>query len=331
MRTKPSSIYQFAHLDWSACARTRKGVIRRFGMAWRGIGWSAEDIAGEAMRTPGHHPHVPNPQEPKILLGADPRTTARRALDWMAMRPPETYQRTTKTGRTITVKRKPRRDTPVMASGVVSLPAHLEETVWPAYRSAVLEALKARYGKRLLSVVEHLDEANPHIHFFLVPLPSETFGAVHPGYSARTDARRQGLTSGKVRRAFVEAMTAWNDWLFQASGAAGFGIERLGPRRSRTLRPTALARQKEAHDGTVAEEMARSAIHLKNILESAAEAEAREKAARSELAKVQRKLREAASSPWEIVDAQIAEIQALEEQLKGLGVTPATRQSRKKD
>ena len=46
---------------------------------------------------------------------------------------------------------------------------------WPRFREATVAWLKQQYGERLRSVVEHTDEAHPHLHFYAVPLPGERF------------------------------------------------------------------------------------------------------------------------------------------------------------
>jgi predicted nucleic acid-binding Zn-ribbon protein len=106
--------------------------------------------------------------------------------------------------------------------------------VWPAYRDEVVEALKERYGDRLRSVVEHLDEAHPHVHFYLVPKPGESFGAVHEGYQARNAERKKG-PGAKVRTAYQDAMKGWQDWLHERVSSR-FGLLRLGPKRERLSR-----------------------------------------------------------------------------------------------
>jgi myosin heavy subunit len=106
--------------------------------------------------------------------------------------------------------------------------------VWPAYRDAAVEALKERYGERLLSVVEHVDEEHPHVHFYLVPKPGEGFGAVHDGYQARQEERAKG-PGAKVKTAYKEAMAAWQDWLYERVSSR-FGLARIGPGRERLSR-----------------------------------------------------------------------------------------------
>ena len=87
--------------------------------------------------------------------------------------------------------RKLRADGLALAAGVVSLPAEQRQD-WPRFREATVAWLREQYGERLRSVVEHTDEAHPHLHFYAVPLPGERFEVLHPGRQAASEKARQG-------------------------------------------------------------------------------------------------------------------------------------------
>lgn len=212
--------YQFGHVGWAARSRTaKKTTTRQNSMTTRASGWSAADLAGEAMRLPGHCDHVAEPLPPRVLFGVDPIQAAAEAEAWGD-------QAKESSGRAL------RRNAPVMAAGVVSFPRErLDE--WPAFRDATVDALREKYGDRLRSVVEHLDEAHPHLHFYAVPRPGEAFGEVHEGYKASREARKE--PGNKIREAFTSAMKGWQDWLHGAVGQR-FGLERIGPARERRER-----------------------------------------------------------------------------------------------
>jgi hypothetical protein len=166
-----------------------------------------------------------------------PNQAVSQAETWAASRG-DTYTKKTKKGE-VEIKRGYRADAPVMAGGVISWPRE-READWPAFRDASVRWLKNHYRERLLSVVEHLDERHPHLHFYAVPLPGEDFGAVHAGYSARQESRGKGETAGETITAYKEAMKVWQDDFYNAV-AINFGLARIGPRRERTDRETALA------------------------------------------------------------------------------------------
>lgn len=212
--------YQFGHVGWAARSRTaKKTTTRQNSMTTRASGWSAADLAGEAMRLPGHCDHVAEPLPPRVLFGVDPIQAAAEAEAWGD-------QAKESSGRAL------RRNAPVMAAGVVSFPRERLDD-WPAFRDATVEALKDKYGDRLRSVVEHLDEAHPHLHFYVVPKPGEAFGEVHEGYKASREARKE--PGNKIREAYTSAMKGWQDWLHGAVGQR-FGLERIGPARERRER-----------------------------------------------------------------------------------------------
>jgi hypothetical protein len=66
---------------------------------------------------------------------------------------------------------------------------------------------QAQYGEdRLKSVIAHLDEPQPHLHFWVVPLPDENFSAVHQGMHAAELMRATGATRVRRDAAYKSAM-----------------------------------------------------------------------------------------------------------------------------
>lgn len=252
------STYQFGHVSWAARAGAKKRTSRRENsMTTRDIGWSARDIASEAMRVEGHCEHVETPEPPRVLYGVDALKAAEMAAEWGDQ------------ATTITSKGKKRAlqsNAPVMACGVVSWPRERMDE-WPAYRDATVEALKEKYGDRLKSVVEHLDERHPHLHFYAVPRPGDDFGVVHEGYAASREARK--TPENKIRTAFRDAMKGWQDWLHAAVGVQ-FGLERIGPARERREREEQL-RLRAIEDAEKAAAAAREAEAQAEAMRDAAE------------------------------------------------------------
>lgn len=221
--------YQFLHIEGYAREGSQQGKGSRK--------WSAREIAAEAMREPDACPHVEEPQPPTVLHGCTPAEAAKLAHDWAD-------------GSKDAKGRKLRRDGLCLLAGVVSLPAEQAED-WPRFRAATVAWLRAQYGERLRCVVEHTDEAHPHLHFYAVPLPGERFEVLHPGRLAAAKKAQQGAKKGAQNAAYKAAMVAWQDD-FAASVAANFGLARLGPGRRRLTRKAWQAEQAQARALAVA-------------------------------------------------------------------------------
>lgn len=221
--------YQFLHVEGYARQGSQQGKTPRK--------WSAREIAAEAMREPDACPHVEQPQPPTVLHGCTPAEAAKQAEDWA-------NTASDAQGRRL------RRDGLCLLAGVVSLPSD-RAADWPQYRAATVAWLREQYGERLRSVVEHTDEAHPHLHFYAVPLPGERFEVLHPGRQAAAKKAQQGAKKGAQNAAYKQAMVAWQDD-FAASVAANFGLARLGPGRRRLTRKAWQAEQSQARALAVA-------------------------------------------------------------------------------
>lgn len=221
--------YQFLHVEGYARQGSQQGKTPRK--------WSAREIAAEAMREPDACPHVEQPQPPTVLHGCTPAEAAKQAEDWA---------NTAKDAQ----GRKLRRDGLCLLAGVVSLPSD-RAADWPQYRAATVAWLREQYGERLRSVVEHTDEAHPHLHFYAVPLPGERFEVLHPGRLAAAKKAQQGAKKGAQNAAYKAAMVGWQDD-FAAAVAANFGLARLGPGRRRLTRKAWQAEQAQARALAVA-------------------------------------------------------------------------------
>ena len=170
--------YQFLHLEsYARHGSKQHGQPRK---------WSAREIAAESMREPDACPHVARPQPPKVLHGCTPAEAAKLAHDWAD-------------GSKDAKGRKLRADGLALAAGVVSLPSEQRQD-WPRFREATVAWLREQYGERLRSVVEHTDEAHPHLHFYAVPLPGERFEVLHPGRQAAAKKAQQGAKKGSLQK-----------------------------------------------------------------------------------------------------------------------------------
>ena len=215
--------FQFLHIE----AYARHGS-KQHGQPRK---WSAREIAAEAMREPDACPHVEQPQPPKVLHGCTPAEAAKQAEDWA-------------NAATDAKGRKLRRDGLALAAGVVSLPSEQAKD-WPRFREATVAWLREQYGERLRSVVEHTDEAHPHLHFYAVPLPGERFEVLHPGRQAAAKKAQQGAKKGAQNAAYKAAMVGWQDD-FQNAVAAHFALTRRGPGKRRLTRGAWKAEQEQA-------------------------------------------------------------------------------------
>lgn len=213
--------YQFAHVE---------GYGRAPGKGKKG-GHTLASIVAEAERQPGACPHIEQPEEPWLVDGITPTEAAEKAAQWAE-------QARDSRGH------KLRKDALCMLGGVVSLPAGMIDR-WEAFRDDAVKWLKHEYGPRLLSVVQHDDEAHPHLHFYVVPLEGERFSEIHDGLAAaeRADPRRGDRlrpkaekTQGRkdARRAYAEAMRQWQDRFHTM--ARRYGLARIGPGRRRLSR-----------------------------------------------------------------------------------------------
>ncbi len=207
-------MYQFGHVEAYA-RKPQKGA------------WSIRDVAAEAERKREHCMHVEQPQEPIRVFGCSPSEAVKQAEAWGA-------QAKDAKGR------KLRSDAPVLLAGVLSYPRQGEE--WPEFKRKALTWLKSEYGDNLVSVIEHQDEQHPHIHFYAVPKPGQSFNNLHQGRAAAAEAKRKGETKAAQQYAHNNAMRDWQDRLYQAVGRE-FGLARLGPKRQRLTRAEWVAQQ----------------------------------------------------------------------------------------
>ncbi len=207
-------MYQFGHVEAYA-RKPQKGT------------WSIRDVAAEAERKREHCMHVEQPQEPIRVFGCSPSEAVEQAEAWGA-------QAKDAKGR------KLRSDAPVLLAGVLSYPRQGEE--WPEFKQKALTWLKSEYGDNLVSVIEHQDEQHPHIHFYAVPKPGQSFNNLHQGRAAAAEAKRKGETKAAQQYAHNNAMRDWQDRLYQAVGRE-FGLARLGPKRQRLTRAEWVAQQ----------------------------------------------------------------------------------------
>jgi hypothetical protein len=190
--------------------------------------WTVSDIAGEAMRVAENSPHVKNPSPPVIVFGIDAFQVVAEA------------EKRAEESKDI-LGRKIRMDTPIMLSGVASHPIPVSELVDPDklaqyefWKLETVKFLQKKYGENLLSVIEHLDEKQPHLHFYVVPEAGTGFNAkkCHDGFVAGASA---GKNAPLQKDLYSTAMRSFQDDFHKQVGVK-CGQARIGPRRARLSR-----------------------------------------------------------------------------------------------
>ncbi len=214
--TSKRTYAQFCRLETACAKETRSlGKAPREKRIDGQIRWTVGDLLDEADRKTSHCRHVKDPRKPTWTIGSAAKVLG-RSREWYS-------QARQADGK------KLRNTSPVMVAGVVSFP-RARERDWAAYREDVVAYFRERHQDRLVGVVEHLDEANQHLHIYLIPRDGEGIGAVHPGRAASDAAGK--LPGNFTRSAFKRAMKIWQDEMFQGAGQA-HGLTRLGSDPSR--------------------------------------------------------------------------------------------------
>ena len=206
-------MYQFIHVEsYSRSApKSAKGTGKE--------GRSVRYIIDEAIRAEGAHPHIADPEPPLILHGESPEELEDICETWAG-------------SVTDALGRKTRKDALCLLAGIVSAPAEITPDAWQEFRDDSIEWLKKKYGDCLKSVIEHTDEKNPHIHFYVVPELGSRFETVHQGRAASAQAKAEGLKKGVQNTAYNAAMREFQDEFFE-DVAMIHGMARIGPGRRR--------------------------------------------------------------------------------------------------
>ena len=229
--------YQFAHVEtYSLHGSTMK---QKKGQARSTVG----DVIGEAMRDDGHVSHLLKagytPAPPTFLHGDE---VALRSIPDMIQQQLDAYNATSG-------KAKTRKDMHTLLAGVDSFPREVMEADparYDKWKEVELERLKRLHGSRLVAVVEHLDEAQPHIHYYvLAPADEPDAKMMVAGHRACKDAGVRS-SSKEGRKVYATAMVEWQDDYHREVGHP-LGLERFGPQRLRLTRKEWATRK---HDNT---------------------------------------------------------------------------------
>lgn len=211
-------MHQFIHINSYSLTTPKKA---------KEGGHSVRSIVGEANREPGNHPHVKDPQPPVLLHGKPLELLESTCETWAS-------------SMTDAKGRKLRKDALCLVAGVVSAPAEIGEG-WQAFRDDSVAWLRKKYGDQLQTVVEHTDEDQPHLHFYVTPAPGQRFDTIHEGRAA-SDAIKGTKVKASKEIAYNAAMTRFQDD-FGAAVAQRHGMDRLGPGAPRVSRAEAVKRK----------------------------------------------------------------------------------------
>ena len=258
--------FQFLHID----------TFGRFPKRGAARHATAVGVLNEGGRLATASGHLQAPRPPNILYGLAPADLVSPVQHLI-------QQAKDSRGRSL------RSDAGVLAATVISYPiprlavkteAGLMQ--YQQWRTATLHWLMQQFPTTLMSVVEHIDESQLHLHAFLVP-PLKPDGQLcwaecHPGRAARQVAADRGLNKTAQNFAYQAAMKSWQDD-FHSSVSARFGHDRTGPlrerrRREEHLKLAKLERQLAEAQATIASlEASMRAQAAAGILETPAHAE----------------------------------------------------------
>lgn len=231
--------FQFIHLEaYSLKANAQGGKNAKFNKEVKAR--TVREVLGEALRKEGFCNHVQEPEAPGVLYGD------LNAIEALCVDYHKNHKNTDKNGK----EKALRSDANVLIAGVVSLEG-IEENYkdWDQYKINVVEFLKEKYGENLAAVVEHTDEENPHLHFYILPKVGQKLDELHDGKKAVLELKKKEpkALKGKQNKIYIEAMKAFQDEFYEKV-SKNFGLTKIGPARSRVSRKIYFEQKKAAEE-----------------------------------------------------------------------------------
>lgn len=188
-----------------------------------------DGILGEADRQPEMSTHVEQPKPPTWAYGS--AAAVRQAVErHMAAQAPVRLK-----GGGV-AWRKRRHDHKCLVAGVLAYPLSMAQfrklsadptmrqkaaAAFQAWRDASIKWLKDQYGDKLAGVVIHIDEANPHMHFFVAGDAQRT----HPGMRAELVNDTRLEVPAERMAAHKAGLAAWLTQ-YHVEVSQRFGIQR---------------------------------------------------------------------------------------------------------
>lgn len=217
--------YQFIHIEdygRNASKKTKNdGKNKKYNNETKGR--SVSQIISEAKRDDGFCSHVENPEDPILLYGVGLDKVEKLAIEYH-----ENTKIVDKNGK----EKKLRTDANILLAGVISL-SRDNIDIWDEYKNDSIEYLKNKYGKKLISVIEHTDEEHPHIHFYCIQDTGKKFDLLHDGKKALYENKDKKKHDQNI--AYLDAMRAFQEDFFKVV-SLNYGLSKDGPRRARMSR-----------------------------------------------------------------------------------------------
>ncbi|HBT0452500.1 TPA: hypothetical protein MA082_005524 [Klebsiella pneumoniae] len=231
--------FQFIHMEaYSLRANQQGGKNAKFNKEVKAR--TVSEVLGEVLRKEGFCNHIQEPEAPGVLYGDLNNIEA----DCKAYH--QNHKNIDKNGKAKAL----RSDANVLIAGVVSLEGIKENyDDWNKYKTDVVEYLKEKYGENLAAVVEHTDEENPHLHFYLVPRSGQRLDELHDGKNAVLELKKKEpkALKGKQNKAYIEAMRVFQDDFYEKVSKK-YGLAKIGPARDRVSRKIYFEQKKSAEE-----------------------------------------------------------------------------------
>ncbi|MEQ1183767.1 plasmid recombination protein, partial [Acinetobacter nosocomialis] len=217
--------YQFIHIEdygRNAAKKTKNdGKNKKYNDETKGR--SVSQIISEAKRENGFCPHVEKPEDPILLYGVGLEEVERLAIE---------YHENTKIADKNGKVKKLRTDANILLAGVISLNRENIE-IWDDYKNDSIAYLKNKYGKNLISVIEHTDEEHPHLHFYCIQDTGKRFDLLHDGKKALFENKDKKKHDQNI--AYLDSMRAFQEDFYKVV-SSNYGLSKDGPRRARMSR-----------------------------------------------------------------------------------------------
>jgi hypothetical protein len=226
------------------------------GRKQRRAKWNVGNVRDEAERRPDAIPHLESPKPARVLFGTTPSKAVDRAKTEIAKRKTALRKIARKGGKV----RRIREDQHVMICGVASFPTDWstlrqdlgEATNYEHWKKDTIEFLAEHYAKaggELVSIIEHIDETYPHLHFYVLPIASPTFSAreVHDGWREKLQARAEEKSKADEEAAFKKGAAGLLD-AFYIAVSQKYGHLRHKERRPRLPRSFVLSEKRQAQE-----------------------------------------------------------------------------------
>ncbi|EGH7156678.1 TPA: plasmid recombination protein [Escherichia coli] len=190
-------------------------------------------VLAEARRDVGFTSHIEDPHAPALLWGSPLHEVEQMAEDYYN----NTYT-VDKNGK----QKRLRSDASIILAGVISIDRKDEE-IWSDYKKDAFKFLREKYGDKLKCVIEHVDEAHPHIHFYALEDPGGKLNDLHDGKRAVANLTKEEKKNQQFY--YTKAMTEFQDEFYDKVSKK-YGLDRIGEKpKTRLSRSEYLKQQQE--------------------------------------------------------------------------------------